>query len=175
MYELPDSVRVVLAIDPGADKTGFALVGVEGVLMEYGLLRPKREGFHCELDRLIALADWLVIEKPYLAMGVKRDGTRKHTNVATLMVQGNTVGGIRMLWSRVHGLKTITAFPSQTWQSGYRIGGRMNRAARKEASVRIAKLFTNGQEVGPDVADAILMGLFFARHTNRFYTNGRFK
>ena len=153
MYSVPESVDIYLAIDPGSEKTGYALVGRDGSLMSYGTLRPKKPEFHESLDTLIMAAQWMVIEKPYLA---------RHRNAATLMVQSNVVGGIRMAWDREHGRDTTTTFPAQTWQSSYRIGGRMNRDARKAKAMAIARIFTNGVEVKPDEADAILMGKFFA-------------
>ncbi len=153
---VPATVRTILSIDPGTKTTGYALVSRNTTLVESGVLHPGKPGWHAELDQLITAADWLVIETPYLAL---------HRNVRTLMVQSNTIGGIRAAWDRAHGYDTTTEVAAGKWQGSYRIGGQMKRAARKVASVQLARMLA-GVEVGPDEADAILMGLWFARNTS---------
>lgn len=161
---------VILSLDASTTSTGWAVFH-DGLLLDYGCIKPQGEGWR---DRLIhqdaLISDLIIRYRPNQI--VVEDVPLKSSNAKVLIILGAVQGFLCGLVAR-HGL-TIKFVPPSTWRSsiGLFTGDRegTTRKELKRKSVEKAnKIFglnlrwvsMNSGKNDDDISDAILLGYYW--------------
>lgn len=153
--------KTILALDPGTQVTGWALVR-GGKVVDAGSVTARGRQLGQRLDMIFAQVCLLIEDhKPDMVAVEAADEVFGRNRRRALASLARLIGGIEALCS-VSGIP-VTRVNPQTWQQAMlRCGPRALRKGRKQAAARIAKALT-GMDLGEDAADAALIGHYVAR------------
>jgi len=148
---------VILAVDPGSKKSGYATFTEEGALQQYGVCNGNPVTGLEEIHKIVKAAapQFLFIESQFFAPG------RKSFGLLTLIES-------RCVWEvlcRLQGAEVKTVDPA-VWQAYFRLRTDMTVSSKterqKEFKQRIATMASCiiGKKVQENEADAILIGYY---------------
>jgi len=150
--------QYILGLDPSSTVVGYAVKGVDGTLVEAGLILPDRRSAG-SFERIVSMRQYLNVVFDRFRPGIViiewtkgKVGRRRHHGLgAGLAVYGCGVGAMATecdIWCRKNGAELI-AINENTWTRGVPKGHRQLAIAQHYESYRPQA------DPGGDIADAI--------------------
>lgn len=160
-YQEPTKQRFILGVDPSSTLTGYAVLNLDGKLIDAGLLKPDKTSAPA-LDRVDSMLtgldellrehkpEWTILELPSGHV----HGKFQKTNMGVLAILGMAVGKfherLRAAQQGTNAGMTLVTVSANDWTGGV-------KKAKRQASIALQfkRQYKIGDDKGADCADAI--------------------